>query len=289
VARVRYATSRFDALGFAFWILADDPRLTRHIGKLFADLTTSAPDGHRYTIRTVGRLAGNPRCELTLDGHLLFEQPVPERLVPSLVQHVNRRAVEDCDLLTLHAGGVESGGMGLVFPGIMEAGKTTLVAGLVRSGFGYLTDEAVAIDRESLLIQPYPKPLSLDPGSWPLFPELEPQADLATDEYKASEWQVPIGAIRPGALGRSCPVGVVVFPRYEPGADAALEPLGRAEALVELAQNTFKFPDRSRDTLDLLAEVVRPAACYRLTTGELDRAVEAVSSLAGAAPGRRAS
>jgi hypothetical protein len=93
--------------------------------------------------------------------------------------------------------------MGLVFAGVMEAGKTTLVAGLVRAGFGYLTDEAGAIERETLLIQPYPKPLSLEPGSWPLFPELEPQADLATDEYKAYEWQVPTAAIRPGALGRS--------------------------------------------------------------------------------------
>ena len=279
----------FDALGFRFRVVADDRRLARHIGEVFADLTMPGPDGHRYAFRATASPAGHPRCELTLDERLMFAAPAPESLLTSLVQHVNRRAVEGCDLLTLHAGGVESGGMGLVFPGVMEAGKTTLVAGLVRAGFGYLTDEAVAIDRESLLIRPYPKPLSLEPGSWPLFPELEPQADLATDQYKAYEWQVPTAAIRPGALGRSCPVGVVVFPRYEPGADTALEPIGRAEALVELAQNTFKFKDRSRDTLDQLAEVVRPVACYRLTTGELDRAVEAVSSLAGAAPGRRAS
>jgi hypothetical protein len=279
----------FDALGFRFRVVADDRRLARHIGELFADLTTPGPDGHHYAFRVTAPPEGHPRCELTLDGQPMFETLSPEALVTSLVQDVNRRAVEGCDLLTLHAGGVESGGMGLVFPGAMEAGKTTLVAGLVRAGFGYLTDEAVAIDRESLLIHPYPKPLSLDPGSWRLFPELEPHADLATDEYKSYEWQVPTGAIRAGALGRSCPVGVVVFPRYEPGADTALEPLRRAEALVELAQNTFKFKDRSRATLDLLAEVVRPVACYRLTMGELARAVEVVSSLAGAAPGRRAS
>jgi hypothetical protein len=285
-----HRTGRIDALGFAFWVLADDPRLTRFVGALFADLTTSGPDGHRYTIRPINRAPRRaPRYELTLDGRPLFALPEPEGLVSNLVQHVNRRAVDSCHLPMFHAGAVECGGTGLIFPGMMESGKTTLVAGLVRAGFGYLTDEAVAIDRESLWIQPYPKPLSLDPGSWPFFPELEPYVDLPTNEYKSDQWQVPSSKIRPDALGRSCPVGVVVFPRYEPGTDSALEPLRRTEALVELAQNTFKFKDQSRETLDLLAEVVRPSACYRLTMGELDAAVDLVSRLAGEAPGRRRS
>ena len=44
----------------------------------------------------------------------------------------------------------------------MESGKTTLTAGLVRAGFDYLSDEAVAFDWDTLDIVPYAKPLSID-------------------------------------------------------------------------------------------------------------------------------
>jgi hypothetical protein len=204
--------------------------------------------------------------------------------VTPLIQDINRRAVAACDNLSIHAGGVEREGVGLVFPGGIAAGKSTLVAGLLRAGFRYLTDEAVALDRDTLWIRPYPKPVSLDPGSWPLFPELEPDADLATGDYKAAQWQVPPNAIGPGLLGQSCPIGVVVFPRLEVGAESRLEPVGRAEALVELAGHTFRFSDRSRDALDLLAEAVRPATCYRLTVGRLEPAVALLVRLTGTSP-----
>jgi hypothetical protein len=149
----------------------------------------------------------------------------------------------------------------------------------VRAGFGYLTDEGVAIDRESLRIHPYPKPLSIDRGAWPLFPELEPRADLATDAYKADQWQVPATDIRPDALGRPCPVAVIVFTRYADALDTSVEPIRRAEALVELAKNTYKFDVQGAPALDVLAEVVRSAVCYRLTAGDLDTAVAAVTDL----------
>jgi hypothetical protein len=279
----------FDALGFVSRIWADDARLTDYLAALFADLATSARDGHRYVFCTTPAEYGEARCDVSFDGCHLFNAPVPEQLVASLVRDINHRAIESCELLALHAGGVEHDDVGLVFPGRMEAGKTTLVTGLVRAGMNYLTDEAVAIDRETLLICPYPKPLSLDPGSWALFPELEPEARLSSDDYKLDQWQVPSSAIRAGAVGRPCPVRVVIFPRYEPGAPTVMEPLRRAEALIRLTENTFHFETQRRTALDLLAEVVRLADCYHLTVGDLDEAVVLVSSVGAPAFGRRAS
>jgi hypothetical protein len=276
-----HQTPFFDALGYTFRVLAHDATLTDYLSELFADLAKSARDGHCYVLRPTSDHRDDARCDVVLDGRVVFRAPMAEHLVGTLVRAVNAEAVERCEPVALHAGGVEREGLGLVFPGRMEAGKTTLVAGLVRAGMGYLTDEAVAIDPETLLIRPYPKPLSLDPGSWGLFPELEPNAPLASDAYKRDQWHVPSAAIRPGALGRSCPVGLVVFPRYAPGETTALEPLRRAEALLELAKHTFHFKDHSRVALDLLADVIRPAACYRLTIGDLDGAVALLSSLVG--------
>ena len=275
-------TRPFAALGFAFDIQGEDPRLISYIEHLYEPLPNPGRAVHRYALPAGTR--NGQACELRLDEDRVFQAEVAEALVGPLVHDLNRRALDSSEHLILHAGGVVGDGVGVVFPGAMEAGKTTLAAGLVRAGLGYLTDEGVAIDRETLRIHPYPKPLSVDRGAWPLFPELEPDADLATDAYKHDQWQVPPTDIRPDALGQSCPVDVIVFPKHVPGGETALEPLGRAEALIELAKNTYKFNVQERAALDVLAEVVRPAACYRLTNGNLDAAVTAVTSLISTAP-----
>jgi len=263
----------FDALGFAFDVRAQDPHLISYFERLYQPFPDGGRTDHQYA------LVDSSPCELRFDGDRIGEAEVPEALVATLVHDLNRRALDESGHLVVHAGGVEHGGTGVVFPAAMEAGKTTLTAGLVRAGFDYLSDEAVIIDRETLCVHPYPKPLSLDRGAWPLFPELEPQSDLPSDAYKADQWQVPPSDIRSDALGQECSVDVIVFTRYEEGADTAVEPLGRGEALVEMAKNTFKFDVQGAPALDVLAEVVRSAACYRLTSGDLDRAVAAVTGL----------
>jgi hypothetical protein len=173
--------------------------------------------------------------------------------------------------------------VGVVLPADMEAGKTTLTCGLVRAGFEYLSDEAAVFDWDTGELRAYPKPLSIDPGAWPLFPDLEPHAGFTDDAYKRQQWQVAPEAVRPGAArpvtAPRCAVSAVVFPRYEAGAATRLEPLRRAEGLWDLVQQTFRFDELGRRALEPLAEVVRGAECYRLTMGELDRAVELVSEL----------
>jgi hypothetical protein len=270
-------TRSFDALGFAFGLEADDPRLTSYVERLYASFPDPGRQTHGYRLKDGETDDG--RCELWLDDDRVGEADAAEGLVATLVHDLNRRALDGSGYLILHAGGVERDGVGVVLPGAMEAGKTTLTAGLVRAGFGYLTDEGVAVDRDSLRIHAYPKPFSIDRGSWPLFPELEPDADLATDAYKSVQWQVPPADIRVDALGQPCTIALIVFPKYESGAETVLEPLGRAEALVELAKNTYKFDVQGAPALDVLAEVVRPADCYRLTSGDLRAAVAAVADL----------
>jgi hypothetical protein len=276
-------TRRFDALGFAFDVEAEDPRLIAYLERLYEPFPDPGRADHRYAFPAT--TSDGEACELRFDEDRVIEAEVVEALVGPLVHDLNRRALDGSEHLILHAGGVVHDGVGIVFPGEMEAGKTTLAAGLVRAGLGYLTDEGVAIDRESLRIHPYPKPLSIDSGAWPLFPELEPDVDLATDAYKADQWQVPPTAIRPDSLGHACPVDVIVFPEHVPGGETSVEPLGRAEALIELAKNTYKFNVQERAALDVLAELVRQATCYRLRNGNLDAAVRAVTGLLATAPG----
>jgi hypothetical protein len=198
-----------------------------------------------------------------------------------LMQALNRRAIDSTDALVVHAGGVERDGVGLVLPAHMESGKTTLTAGLVRAGFGYLSDEAVAFDRDTGWIQAYPKPLSLDPGSWPLFPELEPSVPGTSPGADVVQWQVPPRAIRPDAVGGRCAARFLVFPKYEAGGSTELRELSRAEATVELARNTFAFREQSRRSLDTVAMIVGNADVYRMAVGDLHDAVSQLDELVG--------
>jgi hypothetical protein len=274
-------TRSFDALGFAFELQAHDARLCSYVERLYASFPEPGSAAHHYAVENG---AADLDYELRFDDDRVGDAEHPESLISTLVHDLNRRALDSSGHLILHAGGVERDGIGVVLPGEMEAGKTTLTAGLVRAGFGYLTDEGVAVDRDTLRIHPYPKPFSIDKGSWPLFPELEPDADLGTDEYKKLQWQVPPADIRADALGRPCTIALIVFPTYEEGAEMSVEPLGRAEALVELAKNTYKFDVQGAPALDVLAEIVRPASCYRLTSGDLDAAIRAVADVLAVSP-----
>jgi hypothetical protein len=160
------------------------------------------------------------------DGERVAGMTTLSAMVDALVHDLNRRVVDASPHLLLHAGGVAGAGVAVALPGHMEAGKTTLTAGLVRAGLGYLTDEALAFDRETLLALPYPKPLSIDPGAWPLFLELAPPESaegLRLQPMASAGYSYPTRG-----AGRFMPTAAVVFPatRRAPVV-TALVPVGR--------------------------------------------------------------
>lgn len=203
----------------------------------------------------------------------------PEELAAIMLQKLNAQVVESWAGSVGHAGCVARDGVAVVLPADPGSGKSTLTCGLVRAGFDYVTDEGVAFVPGTARIEPYPKPLSLDPGSWFLFPELEPRWPFPDGAKDRQHWPIVPDSIRSGAASGPCEARYLVFPRYTAGAATALAPLGRAEALMEIAKNTFGFNRDSRAHLDRLAAVVRACECHRLTVGDLDDAVACIEEL----------
>jgi hypothetical protein len=265
---------------FTFRISADDARIAAYLARLYDAFPHTAEDNgalvHEIVVTTDERGDG----QLLIDGTPMGADPRPSGLIGTLVHTLTRRMLDECDALGLHAGGVRHNGVGVALPAPMEHGKTTLTAGLVRAGFDYLTDEAVLLDWERGDNIPFPKPLSIDPGSWPLFPELEPHADLLDDGYKDTQWQVAPSDIRADVVGDAGPIQYFVFPNYSEGATTTLTPMRRGEGVIELAKNTFRFNERAHRSLDRLTTVARDADLYRLEIGDLETAVELVTELA---------
>jgi hypothetical protein len=271
------ATRTRRAVGYRFHLEVDDDELARYLDELFVGLLAT-DDGVAGVEWKVARAADGRWAFAVGDDEVRLADS-PEALVGTIVQTLNTEVTRAWSGPVCHAGGVSVDGRAVLLPADPESGKSTLTAGLVRAGFAYVSDEGVAFVAGTTHIEPYAKPLTLDPGSWELFPELEPVADFATDAYRRDQWQVPPTAFRPDAVSGPCDARFVVFPKYVEGARTELMPVSRAEALVELAKNTFRFNTRSRAALQELDPVVRACACHRLVVGDLDTAVACVAEL----------
>lgn len=180
--------------------------------------------------------------------------------------------------LVLHAGAVSIGGLGVVLPGGSNHGKSTLTTALVMDGFSYLTDEAAAIDAD-LHIRPFAKSVALDPGSFPLFPDLSPGEEVEglARAMASREWHVDPARIGPSS--GPAPVVAVICPQWRAGAATRISPVEPLEALHLLLGDTFDFAVGGQSVFARLARLVETVPVVKLSYGETVEAIAAVRSI----------
>jgi hypothetical protein len=266
----------WSAFGHRFRVETSVPALDAYLAEVFGDLPPSQDAEHLYRLEQLP----DGRWVTRLDGEVVDEPGDAPRAVGLLLWRINRGAIEDSqDLVLLHAGGVVVDGGGVILAGDMEFGKTTLTTGLLLAGADYLTDEAVGLAPNDELLHGYPRSLSLDEGSWRLFPELEPELPEILQPYVPHQWQVRASSL-PGvtALTQAAP-RLVVLPRYRSGATLAVRRLPGADALLRLSACVFPSALPRRHILERLARLLRTAPCYELEHGDLRESVHAVRAL----------
>jgi hypothetical protein len=219
-----------------------------------------------------------PDVVLTTDARPLF--------LAHVLWELNRRAIAASQhALLLHAAAAERDGASVLLSGPSGSGKSTLVAGLVASGFAYLTDDGVRVDANERRALAHPKPINLGRDVAAHFPSLarippEHRRWMGDEWYVTASW---LGA----TTGCGSPPRLVCFPMYERGARTQVTPISRAEGLVLLAENAFNFTHLGGSAVSVLAEMLRPCVCYRIVSGDLDDAVQCLDDLfSGADPGR---
>ena len=238
-----------------------------------------APSGDAGDVADYVFLATPAGHRLSLSGETLAESPDIRDVLHRLSWHVNTTAMRTCtDLVLVHAGAVVTPrGSGVLLPGRSGSGKTSLVAGLVKAGWGYLSDEAGAIDPVTHRLRQYPKALSIKPGmfggaaglidrdqGWPI---------------SSREWLIAPERLRPDPMAEPSIVELIVF--LEPVSDAPahvarLSPARSVTALMEHMSNRQVWGARA---LTELAKVAEGARSYSLRTGRPEDAVRAVREL----------
>jgi hypothetical protein len=151
--------------------------------------------------------------------------------------------------LFVHAGVVGVGGRALLVPGRSFAGKTTLVAELVRAGAAYYSDEYAVLDAEGR-VHPYARPLGV-----------RGEGGRARRRVTAEELA--------GARGtRPLPVGLVYVGEYREGARWRPRRLTRGQGVLALLAHTVAARRQPAQALAVLERVAAHATVLQGTRGE---------------------
>lgn len=245
---------------------------------LTAFLAPFAPVREAATVLHVVEVDG--RWAAYQDGGRALWCPTVADMARSLVWLLNALALRAPSAdAHVHAASVSLGGRAVVIPGRSGAGKTTLALALALAGWTYLSDEVAAIGPGGDVVHPYPRPLALDPGSWPLFPGIEarwpPDVPRLVDDVRL------VLPARLGAGGAPAPAAPVafVFPEVVAGAPTSLEPVHRADALERVVAATFNLRSAGAGGFAALAAAVRRSSCHRLVLDGVEAAPALLRSL----------
>lgn len=158
--------------------------------------------------------------------------------------------------LFLHAGVIGWRGRALVLPGASHAGKTTLVAELVRAGAHYYSDEYAILDGDGR-VHPYPRPLRV---------RFDGDVDVR-----------PVAPATLGAVGkRPLPVSLVALCDYRAGARFGPRTLAPGAAMLALLAHAPAARLKPKVALTTLRPLVRRA---RVVHGARGEAREAAAQL----------
>ncbi|MFZ0745652.1 MAG: hypothetical protein WAM85_14670 [Terracidiphilus sp.] len=187
-------------------------------------------------------------------------------LIPPLIQVLDDAVVEHLTTLrAVHAGTVLWNERALLLPGATHAGKSSLVAELLRRGATYFSDEFALIDPEGF-VHPYPRPLLLRNGR-------PAQSPVLPGEFNA-----PVG----DAPAR---VGWILALEYQPDYNWSVDLVPQSEAVITLLKNTPHFLKESPDMVSTFQRAVEGAACYAGRRADavpaVDQILRLIANLAG--------
>lgn len=216
--------------------------------------------------------------EITLTTADVWQFPAKLTLYAQLPGVVNEYAARTHSCAVLHAGAVRTpAGKIVVIPGVIDAGKSTLVAALVQAGCDYLGDESIGLRTHTLEAVGYPKPLTLDAGSRQVLglpSSSEPH--LAVDELRTDVNRLwgPVGTI-----------DHIVLPTYDgpqptnPGAPLhppLVESLTTNDTIALLLANTLNLARAGTDGLETLCAVAEAVPAVRVTHTDSREVAEAL-------------
>jgi HprK-related kinase A len=264
--------------------------VARAVGLLYRDhpVDEAFADFHVRIDRPRGlRRWVKPQVQFQFDGWPPF-YPLPgDQGFPILEWGMNWCVSTNChQYLVVHAAVVERGGRALILPAPPGSGKSTLCAGLVHRGWRLLSDELTLLEPSGGQVIPLPRPVSLKNASIEVMGRFAPGAVFSPtvhDTLKGSvaHMKPPLESVH--RLLEPATPRWVVMPRYEAGAPARLERLGKGRAFMQIVDSAFNYHLHAQAGFELVGQVIDACDCYEFTYGDLEEAATVFADLAASA------
>jgi hypothetical protein len=228
-----------------------------------------------------------PQAAFSFDGMQPFK-PLPHgQAFPMLEWGLNWCvSTQAHHYLIIHAAVVEKNGLAAILPAPPGSGKSTLTAGLVLSGWRLLSDELTLIDRQTGLIQPLPRPVSLKNQSIDVIRQFDPDVYINRPSHDTIKGTVAhMRPPRESVLRQheAARPGWVIFPKWVADSPTTLTPRSQAQTFMFLAQNAFNYSHLGEDGFRIGSALVDQTACYDFRYSQLHEAIAAFDRLADAA------
>ena len=184
--------------------------------------------------------------------------------------------------LILHAAVVARDDQALLLSGRPGAGKSTLCTALTASGWRLLSDELTLVDLNDTSILPICRPICLKNESIEIISRFVPEAVFGPEIEDTPKGTVR--HMRPPAesvvrLGERAVPRWIILPQYRPEAPPTVEPITKARAFFELADNSFHYEILGEVGFQVLRGLVDDIGCSRFAYSDLDDAVAAIDRL----------
>lgn len=186
--------------------------------------------------------------------------------------------------LLIHAAVVAKDGRCALIPGRPGAGKSTLCAALVASGWRLLSDEMALIHMNHGDIWPVPRPVSLKNASIDIIRARSGGIHIGPsfrDTHKGTiaHMRAPATSIEAGSVPARA--AWVVYPQYESGVDLSTSSVSPCQSTLKLAEDSFNFPLLGAPGFEVLADLAMACDSFDLRYSSLDEAIVWFDDLAG--------
>ena len=247
------------AYGVPFRLAAESPeileRMRRHAPYGSAACLASASGARSFALRAAQFGA---TYQVLADGELLVDGAAMASALIQLGGHLMSHVAEYApEFVFVHAGVVAWQGRALLLPGISHAGKSTLVAELVRAGATYYSDEFALLDSHGR-VHPFARDLRIrQPG-------------------KPDQTSVPVTQLNGRAGTQALPVAMIVFTEYAKDACWAPQPVSRGRAVLEMLLHAAPVQRTPARVLATVSATVQNAVVWKSSRGEAAAAAQAL-------------
>ena len=272
-ATARSMTLTVKLAGLCFGVLVEDAQLTERLKVLLSSVLLASPEPLAHQLVLTGnaiqwQLGVNEQFESTGQGLENALTLVLHTLIDLACQAEER-------LLVIHGAGLrlaDGRGLLLVAPG--GSGKTTLATALNAQGYALLSDDVVPVNLAGELLG-LGTPICLKSGSWSVLAALRP--DIASTQT-LERFDQTVRYLPPLGDGLACPIplGLLLFPRYQPGSVPQCQALSPEEALQHIIEAEAVIRNLTQAKLDALASWVSSVPAYALCYPDLDSALTLV-------------